>query len=229
MPRPVWTCRGVRSWFQRGCRRSRWGPGRIRPSRRRKRDRARADLDLRWTIEDDVDLFLGAARCEAALAPAGASAQDHHGDMDREARQHAASRQSPGCFEHARSGFHGRHQATTSIGRDKFDLQILDARLREIDDAQNSFVVQTVVGGQEQHALVPWAGRPGSPPRARTIRPQGSLDRPESRDSSPGAPPLPAARGWGTPGPMLRISCDSSACAGSHRRTLEGCRRRSPA
>src|SRR5947207_9606146 len=44
-------------------------------------------------------------------------------------------------------------KATTSIGRDKFDLQILNARLREIDDAQNSFVVQAVVDGQEQRAL----------------------------------------------------------------------------
>src|SRR5204863_3686064 len=44
-------------------------------------------------------------------------------------------------------------KATTSIGRDKFDLQILNARLREINDAQNSFVVQAVVDGQEQRAL----------------------------------------------------------------------------
>src|SRR5438876_1549307 len=39
------------------------------------------------------------------------------------------------------------------IGRDKFDLQILNARLREIDDAQNPLVVQAVVDGQEQRAL----------------------------------------------------------------------------
>src|SRR5215472_12441391 len=44
-------------------------------------------------------------------------------------------------------------KAATSIGRDKFDLQILDARLREIEDAQNSLVVQAVVGGQKQNAL----------------------------------------------------------------------------
>src|SRR5215472_1173434 len=44
-------------------------------------------------------------------------------------------------------------KAPTSIARDKFDLQILDARLREIEDAQNSLVVQAVVGGQKQHAL----------------------------------------------------------------------------
>src|SRR5215472_16499265 len=44
-------------------------------------------------------------------------------------------------------------KAATSIGRDKFDLQILDARLREIEDAQHSLVVQAVVGGQKQHAL----------------------------------------------------------------------------
>src|SRR5262245_31986699 len=44
-------------------------------------------------------------------------------------------------------------KAATSIDRDKFDLQILDARLREIEDAQNSLVVQAVVGGQKEHAL----------------------------------------------------------------------------
>src|SRR5215472_7119883 len=44
-------------------------------------------------------------------------------------------------------------KAPTSIARDKFDLQILDARLREIEDAQNSLVVQAVVGGQKQNAL----------------------------------------------------------------------------
>src|SRR5215472_8974979 len=44
-------------------------------------------------------------------------------------------------------------KAATSIGRDKFDLQILYARLREIEDAQNSLVVQAVVGSQKQHAL----------------------------------------------------------------------------
>src|SRR5215470_3499285 len=44
-------------------------------------------------------------------------------------------------------------KAATSIGRDKFDLQILDARLCEIEDAQNSLVVQAVVGGQKQDAL----------------------------------------------------------------------------
>src|SRR5262249_8817409 len=44
-------------------------------------------------------------------------------------------------------------KAATSIARNKLDLQILDARLRKIEDAQNSFVVQAVVGGQKQHAL----------------------------------------------------------------------------
>src|ERR1051326_1833668 len=44
-------------------------------------------------------------------------------------------------------------KAATSIGRNKFDLQIIDARLREIEDAQNSLVVQPVVGSQKQHAL----------------------------------------------------------------------------
>src|ERR1041385_368730 len=44
-------------------------------------------------------------------------------------------------------------KAATSIGRNKLDLQIVDARLREIEDAQNSLVVQSVVGGQKQDAL----------------------------------------------------------------------------
>ena len=44
-------------------------------------------------------------------------------------------------------------KAATSIGRNKFDLQILDARFREIEDAQNSLVVQTVVGSQKKDAL----------------------------------------------------------------------------
>src|SRR5713226_5444704 len=44
-------------------------------------------------------------------------------------------------------------KATTSIGRDKFDLQILNARLREINDAQNPLVIQAIVDGQEQRAL----------------------------------------------------------------------------
>src|SRR6266496_1728282 len=44
-------------------------------------------------------------------------------------------------------------KAATSVGRDKFDLQILDARLCEIEDAQNPFIVQAIVGGQKQHSL----------------------------------------------------------------------------
>src|SRR6195256_581469 len=44
-------------------------------------------------------------------------------------------------------------KAATSIGRNKFDLQIVNARLREIEDAQNSLVVQAVVGSQKQDAL----------------------------------------------------------------------------
>src|SRR6185437_5696845 len=44
-------------------------------------------------------------------------------------------------------------KAATSIGRNKFDLQIVNARLREIEDAQNSLIVQAVVGSQKQHAL----------------------------------------------------------------------------
>ena len=39
------------------------------------------------------------------------------------------------------------------LARNKLDLQIIDARLREIEDAQNSLVVQTVVGSQKQDAL----------------------------------------------------------------------------
>jgi hypothetical protein len=65
--------------------------------------------------------------------------------MEPEARQHTAGGRSPGFPEHTFSGFHGCHQApsgfhvvtkvTTSIGCEKFDLQTLDARLGEIEDA----------------------------------------------------------------------------------------------
>src|SRR6266567_2746361 len=41
----------------------------------------------------------------------------------------------------------------TSIGRDKFDLQILNTRFREINDAQNPLVVQAIVDGEEQRTL----------------------------------------------------------------------------
>src|SRR6478672_11492563 len=44
-------------------------------------------------------------------------------------------------------------KAATSITRNKLDLQIFDARFREIEDAQNSLVIQTVVGSQKQDAL----------------------------------------------------------------------------
>ena len=44
-------------------------------------------------------------------------------------------------------------KAATSIGRNKFDLQIIDARLRKIQNAQNSLVVQAIVSSQKQHAL----------------------------------------------------------------------------
>src|SRR6476646_8837582 len=44
-------------------------------------------------------------------------------------------------------------KAATSIARDKFDLQILDARFREIENAQNPLVIQAVVGRQKQYAL----------------------------------------------------------------------------
>src|SRR5262245_42023507 len=41
----------------------------------------------------------------------------------------------------------------SSLDGNKLDLQIIDARLREIDDAQNAFVVHAIVGSQEEHAL----------------------------------------------------------------------------
>src|SRR5215469_6460944 len=44
-------------------------------------------------------------------------------------------------------------KAATSIGRDKFDLQILNTGLREIENTQNALVVQAVVGGQKEHVL----------------------------------------------------------------------------
>src|SRR5260370_19117299 len=44
----------------------------------------------------------------------------------------------------------------TSIGRNKFDLQILDARLCEIEDAQNSLVAHAVIGSHKQHAFFCW-------------------------------------------------------------------------
>jgi hypothetical protein len=39
------------------------------------------------------------------------------------------------------------------MARDEFDLQVFDARFREIENAKNSFVVQAIIGSQEQHAL----------------------------------------------------------------------------
>src|SRR6185312_136047 len=45
-------------------------------------------------------------------------------------------------------------KAATSIGRNKFDSQILNARLRKIKDAQNALVVQAVVGSQKQYTLI---------------------------------------------------------------------------
>ena len=132
--------------------------------------------------------------------------------MEREARRHTAGRRSPGCFEIALH-FHGCHQATTSIGRDKFDLQILNARLREIDDAQNTLVVQAVVGGQEQHALFRGPAAQdlrharGQFGRRNLLIGQGHLT--VRREPSPaGGPRMGQAAG-----PMLRISCDSAACA----------------
>ena len=38
-------------------------------------------------------------------------------------------------------------KAATSIARNKLNLQILDSRLREIENAQNSLVIQAVVHG----------------------------------------------------------------------------------
>src|SRR5437667_6911927 len=127
--RQVWTCRGVRSRFPRGCRCPRWGPGLIRPSRHRKRDGSRLDRDLRWTIEDDVEFFVGGLAAKQHLRRYEHQPAQHE-DMEPEARRYAAGRRSPGCFENALH-FHGCHQATTSIGRNKFDLQILNARLRD--------------------------------------------------------------------------------------------------
>jgi hypothetical protein len=37
-------------------------------------------------------------------------------------------------------------KAATSVGRDKCDLQILNAGLRKIENAQNALVIQAVVG-----------------------------------------------------------------------------------
>ena len=40
-------------------------------------------------------------------------------------------------------------KAATSVGRDKFDLQVLNAGLCDIENAQNALVVQAVVGSQK--------------------------------------------------------------------------------
>src|SRR5690242_3481491 len=45
-------------------------------------------------------------------------------------------------------------KAATSIGRNKFDLQIINARFREIEDAQNALIVQTIISSQKQYALI---------------------------------------------------------------------------
>src|SRR6476469_6317248 len=45
-------------------------------------------------------------------------------------------------------------KAATSIGRDKFDLQIVHAGFRKIEDAQNALVVHAVVSRQKEHALL---------------------------------------------------------------------------
>src|SRR5207249_10063499 len=108
--RPVWTCRGVRFRFQGGCRRPRWGPGRSsRPARGRKRDGSRLDRDLRWTIEDDVEFFVGGLAAKQYLRRYENQPAQHE-DMEREARRHAAGRRSPGCFENALH-FHCCHRA----------------------------------------------------------------------------------------------------------------------
>src|SRR5678816_1013942 len=39
------------------------------------------------------------------------------------------------------------------LGCEKFDLQTFDVGLRQIDDAQNAFVVHAVIDGQKQHTL----------------------------------------------------------------------------
>src|SRR5215831_15550007 len=56
-------------------------------------------------------------------------------------------------------------KAATSIARNKFDLQILNARFREIENTQNALVVQAVIGGQKEHALF---GRPASQDRCHS-------------------------------------------------------------
>src|SRR5215468_9673663 len=56
-------------------------------------------------------------------------------------------------------------KAATSIARNKFDLQILNARFREIENAQNTLVVQSVIGRQKEHPLF---GRPVSQDRCHS-------------------------------------------------------------
>jgi hypothetical protein len=93
-------------------------------------------------MEDHIDLF--GAHAATHRPRRHQQHYDQREDMNREARQHAAGGRSPGCHEPAPSGIHDCHQST-SLGRDEFDLQIVDARLREIDDAQDSLVVQAVI------------------------------------------------------------------------------------
>jgi hypothetical protein len=45
-------------------------------------------------------------------------------------------------------------KAATSIGRNKFDLQIFNTRFREIENAQNALIIHAVVGSQKQHAFL---------------------------------------------------------------------------
>src|SRR5713101_3548829 len=142
----------LRLRFQCRRRSSPWGPSLTRPSRYRPRNGV--DRDLRWTIENDVEFLVGLLAAKQRLRRYDHQ-QGQHEDVDRYALRHAACRRSPGFFENALC-FHGCHQATTSIGRDKFDLQILNARFREINDAQNPLVVQAIVDGQEQRVLFRW-------------------------------------------------------------------------
>src|SRR5215468_2652058 len=64
-------------------------------------------------------------------------------------------------------------KAATSIARNKFDLQILNARFREIENAQNTLVVQSVIGRQKEHALF---GRQVSQDRCHSRRQFGRRD-----------------------------------------------------
>ena len=124
----------------------------ICPFCRRRRNRGRRDWHRRWTIEDDVEFFFrGRALRSSACAPTSISKASTRTWSTRLSTMLRADG-APDFLKLLLISMVVT-KAATSIGRDKFDLQILDARFREIDDAQNPFVVQAVVGSQEQHAL----------------------------------------------------------------------------